>query len=394
MTIRSLPELDVAGKRVLVRVDFNTPLDANGDVADDTRVRAVLPTLRHLLEKGARLILMSHLGRPNGQVNPRLSTRAPASTLAALLERDVIHTDDCVGWGARKLASDLPEHGILMLENTRFHEGEKGADEGFAKKLAELGDCYVNDAFGTCHRSDASVAILPTLFHGRRAAGFLVKTELNRLGALMDKPARPYTAVLGGAKVSDKIGVIESLLSRVNVLIIGGAMAYTFLEARGTPVGSSRVEKDKLWLAKKLLDKANTLGVAVLLPDDHVVSTSFDADDQARTVKDLEPGMMGLDIGPRTTERYADRIDQARTIFWNGPMGVFEKVAYEAGTRTVAEAVAAAKAYSVVGGGDSAAAIAKFELADQVDHVSTGGSASLQFLEGKTLPGLVALEEV
>ncbi len=393
MTIRSLPELEVAGRRVLVRVDFNTPLDAHGEVADDTRVRAVLPTLRHLLEKGARLILLSHLGRPKGQVNPRLSTRAPASTLAALLQREVIHTDDCIGWGARKLAADMPENGILMLENTRFHEGEKGADEGFAQKLAELGDCYVNDAFGTCHRGDASVALLPKLFQGRRAAGFLVKTELNRLGALMDKPALPYTAVLGGSKVSDKIGVIESLLTRVNVLIIGGAMAYTFLEAKGTPVGSSRVEKDKVWLAKKLLDKAHSLGVAVLLPDDHVVSTSFDADEHARTVKDIEPGMMGLDIGPRTTERYADRIDQARTIFWNGPMGVFEKVAYEAGTRTVAEAVAASKAYSVVGGGDSAAAIAQFELAEEVDHVSTGGGASLRFLEGKTLPGLLALEE-
>ncbi len=393
MTIRSLPELDVAGKRVLVRVDFNTPLDAQGDVADDTRLRAALPTIRHLIEQGGRVILMSHLGRPAGAPDPRYSTRAPASTLAELLGREVIHTDDCVGWGARKLAGDMSDCDVLMLENTRFHAGETGADLGFAEKLAELGDCYVNDAFGTCHRGDASVALLPSLFERRRAAGFLVKTELNKLGVLLNKPARPYVAILGGSKVSDKIGVIEALLARVNVLLIGGAMAYTFLEAQDMPVGSSRVEKDKVWLARKLLDKAKSAGVAVLLPDDHVVSTSFDADDQARTTGTLEPGMMGLDIGPRTAERYAGRLGQARTIFWNGPMGVFEKDAYAAGTRTVAQAVAASEAYSVVGGGDSAAAIAKFGLADSVDHVSTGGGASLEFLEGKTLPGLAALEE-
>jgi len=391
--IRSLPELEVAGRRVLVRVDFNTPLTADGDVADDTRVRAALPTIRHLLEQGARVILMSHVGRPKGQANPKLSTRAPASVLAALLEREVLHTDDCIGWGAKKLAQDLPDHGVLMLENTRFHAGETAGDESFAKSLSELGDLYVNDAFGTCHRAHASVSGVAAHFQGRRAAGFLVKTELKRLGALMDKPARPYVAVLGGAKVSDKIGVIEALLSRVNKLIVGGAMAYTFLAAKDEEVGASRVETDKVWLAKKLLDKAETLGVEVLLPTDHVVSTSFDADDQARATRQLEPGWMGLDIGPKTAERYGAALMSARTVFWNGPMGVFEKPAYAAGTKAVADALAASEAYSVVGGGDSAAAIAKFGLADQVSHVSTGGGASLEFLEGKTLPGLSALEE-
>jgi len=393
VTIRALPELNVEGRRVLVRVDFNTPLDANGDVADDTRVRAAVPTIRHLLENGARIILMSHLGRPKGKPESRFSTRAPASVLAELLGHEVIHTDDCIGWGARKLAGDLSDGDILMLENTRFHEGEQGADEGFAKSLAELGELYVNDAFGTCHRGDASVALVPQHFVGKRAAGFLVKTELKRLGELLDKPSRPYVAILGGAKVSDKIGVIDALLNRVNVLMIGGAMAYTFLDAQEIPTGSSRVERDKVWLAKKLLAKAETVGVQVMLPDDHIVSTAFDADEDATSTSELEPGWMGLDIGPRTAKRYADKLRQARTIFWNGPMGVFEKDAYAAGTRIVAEAVAQSEAYSVVGGGDSAAAIAKFGLADKVGHVSTGGGASLEFLEGKTLPGLAALEE-
>lgn len=389
--IRSVKDLEVAGRRVLLRVDFNTPLTKAGDVADDTRVRAVLPTIRHLLEQGARVIVITHLGRPGGKRDGRFTTRAPASELAGLLGREVLHTDDCIGWGARKLAQDLSDGGVLVLENTRFHPGEKAGDEGFAKQLAELGDVYVNDAFGVCHRADASVAALPALFE-RKAAGFLVHKELKKLGVLLDKPSKPYLAVLGGAKVSDKIGVIEALLSKVDAILIGGAMAYTFLAARDEEIGSSRVEDDKIWVAKRILEKADTLGVEILLPDDHVVSTSFDADDQAAVANELKPGFMGLDIGPRTAERYKRRLMQARTIFWNGPMGVFEKEPYASGTRMVAEGVARSPAYSVVGGGDSAAAIAHFGLADDVDHVSTGGGASLEFLEGKTLPGLAALE--
>ena len=393
MTIPSVCDLDVAGKRVLVRVDFNVPLDGDGQVTDDTRVRAALPTLQHLLERGARVVLMSHLGRPKGKVISGLSTRPAGSVLAGLLGTDVIHADDCVGWGPRKLAKDLSDGQVLLLENLRFHPEEKKGDEGFASKLAELGDVYVCDAFGTMHRAHASVAVVPGLFPGRKAAGFLVERELKMLGALLDGPGKPFVAVLGGAKVSDKIGVIEALLRKVDVLLIGGAMAYTFLKAKDVPVGTSRVEQDKVWLARKLLDKAKDLGVAIRLPTDHVVSTAFDADDEAKVVNTIEDGWMGLDIGPATGERFALELATASTILWNGPMGVFEKKAYARGTAGVARAAARSRAYSVIGGGDSAAAISKFGLADEVSHVSTGGGASLEFIEGKELPGIAALKK-
>jgi phosphoglycerate kinase len=393
MAIPSLSDLNVSGKRVLVRVDFNVPLDEDGNVTDDTRVRAALPTLRYLVDQGAKVILMSHLGRPKGEVDMRYSTSAPGSVLAGLMDAEVLHTDDCIGWGARKLAQDLSEGSILLLENLRFHADEKNGAEGFAERLAELGDFYVSDAFGVLHRAHASVAEVPKHFEGRRAAGFLVKSELRQLRALRDAPAKPFVALLGGAKVSDKMGVIETLLRKVNVLLIGGAMAYTFLKAKGIATGDSRVEDDKVWLAKKLLARANELGVAIRLPTDHVVAPAFDAEEQAQVSKSLEPGMMGLDIGPETVERYALELQSASTIFWNGPMGVFEKDAFARGTEGVARAVARSDAYSVVGGGDSAAAIAKFELSESISHVSTGGGASLEFLEGKTLPGIKALEE-
>jgi phosphoglycerate kinase len=393
MTVRSVRDLGVQGKRVLVRVDFNVPLNADGSVADDTRIRAALPTLQLLLDGGARPILISHLGRPKGAPAPEYSTEPAGAVLAELLGRPVIHTDDCIGWGPRKLAHDMNEGDVLLLENLRFHPGEEAGDLAFAEKLAELGDAYVSDAFGTLHRAHASVSTLPSLFPGRRAAGLLVDRELEKLGALMNDPGKPFVAVLGGAKVSDKIKVIESLLRRVNVLLIGGAMAYTFLRAKGIDTGSSRVEEDKVWLAKKILDKAHDLGVGVRLPEDHVVAPAIDAPDQARVVKDLPPGWMGLDIGPATLERYALEVQQAATVFWNGPMGVFEVDAFARGTEGLARAVARSRAYSVIGGGDSAAAVAKFGLADDVSHVSTGGGASLEFLEGKVLPGIAALEE-
>jgi len=393
MGIPSLHDLDVAGKRVLVRVDFNVPLDEDGQVTDDTRVRAALPTLRHLVDEGAKLILMSHLGRPKGAVKPEYSTAAPGSVLADLLGTDVIHTDDCVGWGARKLAQDLDPGGVLLLENLRFHGDEESGDDSFARRLAELGDCYVSDAFGVLHRAHASVSELPKYFPGQRAAGFLVERELTQLGALQEGAAKPFVAVLGGAKVSDKIGVIDALLRKVDVLLIGGAMAYTFLRAKDIPTGSSRVEEDKVWLAKNLLKKADDLGVAIRLPTDHVVAPAIDAEDEARVVSQLERGMMGLDIGPQTVERYALELQSAETIFWNGPMGVFERPAFAAGSEGVAHAVSRSDAYSVVGGGDSAAAIAKFGLSDSISHVSTGGGASLEFLQGKVLPGIKALEE-
>ena len=392
MAIPSLADLDVAGRRVLVRVDFNVPLHADGTVSDDNRVRAALPTIKHLLDQGARVVLMSHLGRPKGKHNPAMSTLPAGERLAELLGRPVIHADDCVGGAVRKLAHELQDGDVLLLENLRFHPEEKKGDAKFAEQLAQLGDLYVSDAFGTLHRAHASVATVPGLFPGRRAAGFLVEHEIKQLSTLLDGPKKPYVAVLGGAKVSDKIDVIEALLNRVDLLLIGGAMAYTFLKAKGEAVGSSLVEEDKLWLARKLMDKAHDKGVGLRLPVDHVVAPGLDAETEATEVDSVPPGLMGLDIGPRTREAYARELATAGTIFWNGPMGVFERPAFAEGTLALARAVADSPAYSVVGGGDSAAAIAHFGLKDQVGHVSTGGGASLEFLEGMELPGIKALE--
>ena len=391
--MKSVRDLDVAGKRVLVRVDFNVPLDEDGNVTDDTRVRAALPTIEHLREQGARIILMSHLGRPKGKVVPGMSTAPAGSILADLLGTKVLHTDDCVGWGPRKLVKELGEGEILLLENLRFHAEEKAGDAGFAEQLAELGDLYVSDAFGVLHRAHASVVALPALFAGRKAAGLLVAKEVRKLGALVDKPTKPYVAVIGGAKVSDKIKVLQALLNSVDVLLIGGAMAYTFLRAQGIPTGNSLVEEDKVWMAERILEQAKELGVGVRLPTDHVVSTAFGDQDNAQVVQLLDKGWMGFDIGPATVERYAMELIGAKTVFWNGPMGVFEQKAFAAGTEAVARAIAKSPAYSVVGGGDSAAAVAKFGLADEVSHVSTGGGASLEYIQGVALPGLTALEE-
>tara|TARA_Y100001968_G_scaffold332029_1_gene388720 strand:+ start:1203 stop:2393 length:1191 start_codon:yes stop_codon:yes gene_type:complete len=394
MSLRSVEELDVSGKRVLVRVDFNTPMDESGrQVSDDTRIRAALPTLSHLREKGARLILMSHLGRPAGKVDPRYSTEPCAARLAELLNMEILHTDDCVGWGARKLAHELPEGGILLLENLRFHPEEKQGAASFADHLAELGDCYVSDAFGVLHRPHASVSELPARFPGQTAAGFLVQRELEQLSGLCEEAERPYVAVLGGSKVSDKIGVIDALLRRVDTLLIGGAMAYTFLRAKEVPTGSSRVEEDKVWLAKKFLDRADNRGVKILLPTDHIVAPGLDCPEDATISTTLEDGAMGLDIGPASIQRYALELQAAATILWNGPMGVFEKAAFRNGTEGIARAIARSAGFSVVGGGDSAAAVAMFGLSDEMSHVSTGGGASLEFIEGRELPGLKALEE-
>jgi phosphoglycerate kinase len=392
-TLRSIDALDVAGRRVLVRVDFNVPLTSDGAVADDTRIRAALPTIRHLVENEARVVLMSHLGRPRGKRAQALSLEPAAARLAELLGQDVWHTDDCVGSGARKLSMDLSDGGVLVLENLRFRSGEKEGSDSFADRLAQLGDIYVSDAFGTLHRGDASVAVVPSRFPGRRAVGFLVQRELEQLGKLLTDAESPFVGVLGGAKVSDKMGVIDALLGRVDTLMIGGAMAYTFLKAQGVEIGSSRLEEDKVWLARKLLGKAKDRGVKLLLPTDHVVAPAIDAEDQAVNTKSIGSGLMGLDIGPETVERYALAIQTAGTVFWNGPMGVFERDAFASGTRSMARAVATSRGYTVVGGGDSAAAVVKFGYADQVSHVSTGGGASLKFLEGRGLVGLKAVEE-
>ncbi len=391
--IRTIEQLDIGGKRLFVRVDFNVPLEKKTrKVKDDARIRAALPTIRHCVKRGARVILASHLGRPEGKVVPEMSLEPAGARLSQLLGQDVIFADDCVGDGVRKLVGELKEGQVLLLENLRFHPEEEANDDAFSRQLASLADVYVDDAFGTMHRAHAStvgmVKYLP-----QRGAGFLVASELKHLQPLLKGAAKPYLAILGGAKVSDKIKVIDQLLTRVDALLIGGAMAYTFLAARGVPVGASRVEKDKIEVAKRILQRSR---VEVLLPIDHVVAREPKGGIATEVVAQIPEGMLGLDIGPKTRELYRQRIATARTVFWNGPMGLFEVEEFAAGTRAVAEALAEATgrgAQTVVGGGDSAAAIAEMGLADKVTHVSTGGGASLEFLEGRELPGLKALED-
>ncbi|HUJ26920.1 MAG TPA: phosphoglycerate kinase [Myxococcales bacterium] len=389
--IRSIEQLEISGKRLFIRVDFNVPLDKKtGAVKDDARIRAAVPTIQHAVKQRAKVILASHLGRPDGKVVPAMSLEPAGARLSQLLGQDVTFADDCVGDGVRKLVAEMREGQVLLLENLRFHAEEEANDDAFARELAALCDVYVDDAFGTVHRAHASTVGM-VKHVPQRGAGFLVASELKHLQPLLKGAAKPYLAILGGAKVSDKIKVIDQLLARVDALLIGGAMAYTFMQARGEPVGSSRVEKDKIDLAKRVLDK----GVPVLLPVDHVVAKEPKAGSPSQIVDRIPDGLLGLDIGPKTRAAYRERILGAQTIFWNGPMGMFEAPDFAAGTKAVAEALADATkrgARTVVGGGDSAAAVAEMGLADQVTHVSTGGGASLEFLEGRELPGIAALE--
>jgi len=388
LDVPTLATMDVAGKRVFLRVDFNVPMEGKA-ISDDTRIRAALPTIQHLRQQGCRLVIASHLGRPKGR-DESLSLEPAAARLAELLDAEVIFSHEVVGDDVELLAKELPAGGILVIENLRFEAGEKGGDETFAAKLGRLGEIYVNDAFGTMHRAETSMAAAVAHF-SQAGVGFLVQKELEALGRCLYGAERPYVGILGGAKVSDKIAVIESLSTRVDALLVGGAMAYTFMAAREIPVGISRVESDKLVLARKLLERCEERGVKVYLPVDHVVNTAFDSEEPARVVEQIGEGDMGLDIGPKTVAAYAAVIAGAKTVFWNGPMGVFERDAYAAGTRGVAEACAASAHYTVVGGGDSAAAAEKFDLAEKFRHVSTGGGASLELLEGKDLPGIAAL---
>ena len=395
--IRSIEQLDLAGKRVFVRVDFNVPFDKKtGAVKDDSRIRAALPTIRYAIGKKAKLILASHLGRPDGKVVPEMSLENVGARLSQLLGQDVIFADDCVGDGVRKLVADLREGQVLLLENLRFHPEEEKNDDEFARQLASLAEAYVNDAFGTAHRAHASTVGM-VKYVPQRGAGFLMLSELEHLRPLLKGARRPYLAILGGAKVSDKIKVIDSLMTRVDALLIGGAMAYTFMSARGIGVGSSRVEKDKIDVARRALDKAKQSRVELLLPVDHVVAREPKGGIETRTVDDPIPGgFMGLDIGPKTVASYVERVGRAATVFWNGPMGMFEVPEYAAGTRAIAQALAQATARgatTVVGGGDSAAAVVEMGLADKVTHVSTGGGASLEFLEGRELPGVKVLDD-
>jgi len=395
--IRSIDELQLTGKRVFLRVDFNVPLDEARRVTDDTRIREALPTLRRLLQLGGRLMVASHLGRPKGKPDPALSLEPAASKLSELLGKsfEVLLADDCVGDGVRKLVKELKDGQVVMLENLRFHQEEEANDVGFARELAENADVYVNDAFGTAHRAHAStVGMVPLV--KERAGGYLLRREMDFLGRLVRSPELPYVAVLGGAKVSDKIKVIESLLPRVNSLLVGGAMAYTFLAAQGVAVGKSRVETDKLDVARRALEAASRLGKDVVLPIDHIVAAEATTAAVPREVAEraIPAGMMGLDIGPRTRSLYAEHLRAAKTILWNGPMGLFEIPAFAAGTRAIADTMAKCRdATTVVGGGDSAAAVHAFGLAEKMSHVSTGGGATLEFLEGKELPGIKALEE-
>jgi phosphoglycerate kinase len=390
MAIRSLKELALGGRRVFCRVDFNVPLDGT-TVTDDTRIRESLPTIEHILAEGGRLVLASHLGRPKGKRVPEMSLEPAAQRLAELLGiGEVVLTDDCIGDGARKVVGDLRDGQVALLENLRYHDEEEKNDEAFARELAKLCDVYVNDAFGSSHRAHASVAGLPKLI-GEKGAGFLLDKELAALDKLRTEPAKPYVAVLGGAKVSDKIGVIEALLTKVDVLVIGGAMANTFLAAQGHSMGKSLVEEDKLPLARAVLQKADARGVQLLLPTDLRVGTGLKDTVAVDSGLDVDATSMALDVGAETASRYADVVRKAGAVFWNGPMGLFENPAFAAGTLAVAEAMAACPGFTVVGGGDSVAAIQQAGLASKYDHVSTGGGASLEYLEGKKLPGVEAL---
>ncbi len=392
MAIRTLDKLDLAGKRVFIRVDFNVPLGEGGRVADDQRIRAALPTIEHAIRARARVILASHLGRPKGR-QEKYSLEPAGERLSELLKQDVILADDCVGDGVRKLVRDLGEGQVCLLENLRFHPEEEANDEPFCKELASLCDVWVNDAFGTAHRAHASTAGMAR-FVKEKAAGFLIQKELDYLGKALSEPRRPFVALLGGAKVSDKIKVIENLLAKADAVCIGGAMAYTFLEAQGVPVGRSRVEKDKLDLARSLLEKARARKVDFLLPVDHVCGAEpkETARREVTPGREIPEGLMGLDIGPRTLEAYRQRVLSAGTVFWNGPMGLFEQKPWAEGTFGLARAMAESKATTVVGGGDSAAAVEQAGLIAKMTHVSTGGGASLELIEGRALPGIQALE--
>jgi phosphoglycerate kinase len=393
---RTIRDLELRGRRVFIRVDFNVPLK-NGVIGDDTRVRASLPTIQYALDAGAKVVVLaSHLGRPKGKPNPEMSLKPVAERLADALGRPVAFAEDCVGPAAQQVVQSAPPGGVVLLENLRFHPEEEKNDAGFARELAALADVYVNDAFGAAHRAHASVEALVHLMLPGAAAGLLMDTELRYLVGELTSPARPFAAVLGGAKVSDKIDIIDNLIPRVDRLLVGGAMAYTFFKAMGKPVGRSLVEEDKLEAARDIMAKAAARRLRLLLPTDHVVAPALEAGAPTEVlgVDDAAIGdRMGLDIGPATSRAYAAALEDARTVVWNGPMGVFEIDAFARGTMAVAQAVASVRGISIIGGGDSIAAVNKAGLAGHISHISTGGGASLELLGGLTLPGVAVLPE-
>jgi phosphoglycerate kinase len=393
VAIQCIDEIEIAGKRLFIRVDFNVPLGDDGEVKDDTRIKAALPTVRYAVEKGAKVILASHLGRPKGKVVPELSLAPVARRLSALLGKEVAMAPDCVGEPVRSLVDKMQGGDCLLLENLRFHPEEEANDPEFAKQLAGLADIYVNDAFGTAHRAHASTEGIAHHL-AMAVCGFLMKKEIDYLVTALAAPERPYVAILGGAKVSDKIGVVKKLMGKVDSLLIGGGMAYTFLRSRGYEVGRSLVEDDKVPLAKGILKEAQESKADLRLPLDHVVAKDFtpDAEHKVVSTQEIPAGWAAMDIGPQTIEAYAGVIKGAKTIVWNGPMGVFEVPAFAQGTEGVAKAVVASGAVSIVGGGDSIAALNALGLADKITHISTGGGPTLELLEGKTLPGIAALD--
>jgi len=393
MAKRTIKDIDLKDKKALIRVDFNVPLDDNLNITDDIRIRAALPTIKYALEKGAKVILMSHLGRPDGQVNEKLRLAPVAKRLEKLLGKPVLALKDCIGDDVKKAVSSMKAKDVALLENLRFHAEEEKNDPAFAKELASLGDVFVNDAFGTAHRAHASTEgvthYLPSV------AGFLLEKEIQYLGSAVDKPKKPFVAILGGAKVKDKIKVIDNLLNKVDALLIGGGMAYTFLKAKGKTIGASKLDKDGFETAKAALDKAARENIPILLPVDNVIGDKFDANANTKVAgEDIPDGWMGLDIGPKTIKLFEDKLKDAKTIVWNGPLGVFEMDKFAKGTEEVAKFIASLKgATSVIGGGDTAAAMSKFKVAGKMTHISTGGGASLEYLEGRGLPGIDALND-
>ncbi|SNZ05474.1 phosphoglycerate kinase [Terribacillus aidingensis] len=392
MNKKSIRDIDVAGKRVFCRVDFNVPME-NGAVTDDTRIKAALPTIKHLVEKGAKVILASHLGRPKGEAKDELRLDPVAQRLSDLLDKEVSKTDHVHGKEVEEAIADLADGEVLLIENVRFEPGEEKNDPELAKAFASMADVYVNDAFGAAHRAHASTEGVAK--HLPAVAGLLLERELEVLGKSLSDPERPFTAIIGGAKVKDKIGVIDNLLDKVDNLIIGGGLAYTFVKAQGYEIGKSLLEEDKIDLAKEFMQKAKDKGVNMVMPVDVIVADDFseDANKKEVAIDAIPADWEALDIGPKTRGKYQQIVKESKLIIWNGPMGVFELNAFAGGTKAVGEALAEGEGFSIIGGGDSAAAVEKFGLADKMDHISTGGGASLEFMEGKELPGVAALND-
>ncbi|WP_207428577.1 phosphoglycerate kinase [Pedobacter sp. SYSU D00535] len=396
--MKTIDNLNFSGKKALIRVDFNVPLDKDFNITDDNRIQGALPTIKKILADGGAVILMSHLGRPKEGPTEKYSLKHIVKHLSDVLGREVQFADDCIGDQAKEKAAALKDGEVLLLENLRFYKEEEKGDEAFAEQLSTLGDVYVNDAFGTAHRAHASTAVIAKFFPAAKYFGYLMAAELENAEKVLNNAERPFTAIMGGAKVSDKILLIERLLEKVDNLLIGGGMAYTFAKAQGGQIGKSLVEEDKLELALSLIEKAKSRGVNLILPTDSIIADNFaaDANTDTATNDNIKDGWMGLDIGPESVTKYTEVVSGSKTILWNGPMGVFEMEKFEKGTKAVAEAVVAATqngAFSLIGGGDSAAAVAKFGFEDQVSYVSTGGGALLEYMEGKELPGVKAINE-